>query len=82
MVFLDFGEPGDIQDWYRSRKILTCLYCMPGFGLVESSGLKSITADQFTLWHFGNFFVPFGIPKMIVVDADGPFVVIFNNTSQ
>ena len=29
--------------------------------------------DQVTRCDFGNFFVPFGIPKMIVVYADGLF---------
>ena len=32
--------------------------------------------------YFGNFFVPFGLPKMIVVDADGLFDGIFKKTFQ
>ena len=33
MVFLYFWEPGDIPDRYGSRKIITCLYYMIGFGI-------------------------------------------------
>ena len=46
---------------------------MKGFGIAAATGMKEITSDQAARWDFGNFFVPFGIPKMIVVDADGLF---------
>ena len=71
LVFLDFWEPGDIPDQYGSHKILKLLYCMTLFGLVSAIGMKEITSDQVARWYFGNFFVPFGLPKTIVVDADG-----------
>ena len=73
VVFLDFLEPGYIPDWCGSRKILTCIDCMIGFGLVSVIGIKEITSDQAARWAIGNFFVTFGISKMIVVDADGLF---------
>ena len=44
--------------------------------------MKEITSDQATRWAFGNFFVPFGIPKIIVVDADGVFDGMSKNTFQ
>ena len=31
---------------------------------------------------FGSFFVPFGLTKMIVADADGIFAGIFKNSFQ
>ena len=40
VVFLDFWEPGDIPDQDGYRKILTCLDCMTGFGIVAATGLK------------------------------------------
>ena len=73
MVFLDFWEPGDIPYQDESSKILTCLNFMTGFGLGEATGMKEITSDQAARWDFGNFFVLFGFPKIIVVDADGNF---------
>ena len=44
--------------------------------------MKEITSFHAARWDFGNFFVPFGLPKMIVVDADGLFSGIFKKTFQ
>ena len=33
VVFIEFWEPGNIPDWYVSRKIITFLDCMTGFGI-------------------------------------------------
>ena len=74
VVFIGFGEPGDIPYQDGSRKILTGLDCMTGFGLAAATGMKEITSDQNTIWAFGNLSVPFGLPKMIAVDADGLFL--------
>ena len=82
VVFPDFWGPGDIPDQDGSRKILTCLDCMTGFGLWAAIGMEKITSDQFERWDFGNFFVLFGLPKMIVVDADGIFSGISKKTFQ
>ena len=71
VVFLNFWEPGNIPYRYGYRKILTCLDFMTGFGLGADIGLKEITPDQAARWDFGNFFLPFGLPKLIDVDADG-----------
>ena len=48
MVFLDFWEPGEIPDQDESRKILTCLDFMTGFGLPSDTGMKTLTSDQFS----------------------------------
>ena len=55
---------------------------MTGFGLVQVIRLKGIKLKQVSLWSFGNFFVPFGIPKMIVGDTYGIFGGIFKNNFQ
>ena len=44
--------------------------------------MKETTSDQAVLWDCGNFSVKFGIPKMIVVDADGIFSGMSNNNFQ
>ena len=82
MIFLEVWEPGDIPDLDGSRKILTYLDCMIVFGIVSANGLKETTPDQAAQWDFVNSFVPFGIPKIIVVDADGIFNGMFKKTSQ
>ena len=53
---------------------------MTVFGIVSDSVLKDIKLYQVACWDFGNFFVLFGIPKMIIVDADGLFSGIFKKT--
>ena len=46
VVFIDFWETGKIQDSDGSRKILTCLDCITGFGLESPTEMKEITSDQ------------------------------------
>ena len=53
---------------------------MTGYGVVSANVLKGITSDQATRWTFGNFLALFGLPKMIVVDADGLLPRMFNET--
>ena len=74
VAFINFWEPGDIPDRDGSCKILTYLDCMTGFGLGAAIGIDEITSDQAARWAFGNFFVSFGLPKMIAVDADRLFM--------
>ena len=56
--------------------------CMTLFGIGAAIGIKEITSDQAARWSFGNFFVPFGIPKIIVVDSDGLFPGMFKQNFQ
>ena len=55
---------------------------MTRFGIEVDIGMKEITSDQATPWAFGNLFVPFGLPKIIVVGADGIFTGMFKKTFQ
>ena len=71
--FLDFWGPGEIPDRGEYHKILMCLDCMTGFGIIAVTGINEITSDQVAQWVFVDFFVPLGVPKMIVVDADRLF---------
>ena len=80
VVFLDFWEPGDIPDQDISRKILTSLDFMTGFDIETDTVMREITSDQAARSDFGKFPVPFGIPKMIVVDALGLFAGMFKKT--
>ena len=82
VVLLDFWEPGDITDRGGSCKTLTCLDCMTGFEIGAAIGLKKITSDQSARWDFRSFYIPFGIPKIIVVDTDGLFSGMFKMTFQ
>ena len=55
---------------------------MTVFQLLAAIVLKEITSDQAVQWYFGNLFVPFGLLKMIVVNADGFFAWIFRENFQ
>ena len=55
---------------------------MVGFGIGAAIGLKEITSYQATQWGFGNFFVPYGIPKIIVVDTYVISARMFKKTLQ
>ena len=55
---------------------------MTAFGLGAANGMKEITSDQASRWDFGNFFVPFGILKMIGVNADGHFSGMSKNNNK
>ena len=82
MVFIDFWEPGEIPDWDGSPNILTLLDSMTGFGIGEDIVMKEIAPDQVAWWDFGNFFFSFGLPKIIVVDADGLFLEFSRRLSK
>ena len=53
---------------------------MTSFRLVSASRRKEITSDQDAQWDFGNFFFPFGLPKMIVMSVDESFSGILKKT--
>ena len=55
---------------------------MIGFGIWEASGTKEIRSENVAQWEFGNLLVPFGPPKMILVDADGNFTGMFKINFQ
>ena len=76
VVFLDVWEPGEVVDADGSRKILTCLDCMTGFAAAVALG-KDIVATTLAGKAFAAFFVPYGLPKLIVVDAVHQFGSLF-----
>ena len=82
VVFLYFLDPVEIPDRDVSCNIITFLDCMIVSGIRASSRLKEITSEQVTRWAFVNFFVPFWIPKIIVVDVDGIFSFMFKKSFQ
>ena len=55
---------------------------MTVFVLISAIGMKEITSYQTARWYFGNFFVPVGLPKIIVVGADGIFSGMFKKPFQ
>ena len=52
------------------------------FGIGADSVRKVFKLDQFTRWYFGKSFVPFGLPKIVVVNAYGIFAGMFRKNFQ
>ena len=67
------GGPGDIPDGTGTRKVLTCLCCTTIFVEVAAKTKKDSTSEQVMRWAFIVIFVPYGLSKIIIVDADGVF---------
>ena len=76
VVFLDFWKPGDIVDKHGTRMVLTYVDCMTGFTSAAYFG-KEVTLECITNICMSDFFAHFGLPRLIVVDADGLFQATF-----
>ena len=68
IVFLDVWEPGKVGEKDGSHKVLTCLECMMGFAAATVLG-SNLSAKTLAMKAFSAFFVPYGLPKLIVVNA-------------
>ena len=44
--------------------------------------MEEVRHPQTPRWAFGSFFVPFWLPKLIAVDADGIFAGMYKKTFQ
>ena len=70
IMFLDVWTPGEIPSSLGHVKVLTMLEGMCGFaGAAAITKEDSIAVAQAT---FSAFFVPFGLPRLVVVDAGNP----------
>jgi hypothetical protein len=83
VFFLDiWWQPGEIQEKDGSCAILTMLEGMCGFGAVAFLP-KKITSETLADAMFSTFVPVFGLPRLIIVDADskfcGMFVTLFRN---
>ena len=81
MIFLDMWKPGDVPEKDGTREVLTMLDGMTGFAAGAFLG-KPITAEVLADITFSQFFCVFGLPRLIVVDADSKFCGIFQKTFE
>ena len=65
-----------------AREILAYLFYTTIFSAATVMLVKYSTAEKFSRWYFSIFFVPYGLPKLIVVDADGVFSGFFRQKNQ
>ena len=76
IVFLDVWEPGRIPEEDGSQKVLTFIDCMTGFAAATTLR-DDLSAENMARQAFTSFFVPYGLPQMIVVDAARQFATLF-----
>jgi hypothetical protein len=81
MVFLDMWKPGNVPEKDSTRELLTMMDGMTGFAAGAFLG-KPITAEVLADVTFSQFFCVFGLPPIIVVDADSKLCGIFTKTFE
>ena len=80
VVFLDFWTPGDsVMDKHGNVKIITYLDCMTGFAMATALRLKDVETANVAMAVTAAFFTSVGLPRLIIVDADGMFAGTFKN---
>ena len=82
VVFLDIWSPGQITDKEHNLKVITMLDCMTGFAAATFLRGPAIDSQDVAMASFAAFFIPFGIPRLIIVDDDGLFKGVFQATFQ
>jgi hypothetical protein len=82
VIFLDIWQPGEVTEKDGSFAVLTMLEGMCSFAATAFLP-QSITSETLADATFSTFFAHFGMPRLIVVDADskfcGMFKVLFEN---
>jgi hypothetical protein len=67
VITLDAWSPGEVTDKYGNAKTLTCMCTMTGF--VSVTFLSGMTSEEVARKSFEAFFIPNGLPKLVLVDA-------------
>jgi hypothetical protein len=80
-IFLDMWKPSDVPEKDGTQEVLTMMDGMTGFAAGAFLG-KPITAEVLADVTFSQFFCVFGLPRIIVVDADSKFCGIFTKTFE
>ena len=76
IVFLDVWEPGEVSKKDGSQKVLTYIDCVTGFAAAVALG-KDVLVKVLARKPFSAFFIPYGLPKLIVVDSARQFGGLF-----
>jgi hypothetical protein len=79
IIFLDVWSPGDgVLSKDGKHKSVTMTDCLTGFtNSAFTNENNGFNAEDMAERVLQNFFVQRGMPRMFVVDADGPFAGVF-----
>ena len=79
VIYLDLWSPGVIPDKFSAdTKVLTMIDCMTGYG-AAGFVLGEINAMKVSETALADFFMKFGLPRLIIVDADSLFAGVFKS---
>jgi ribosomal protein L21E len=67
VIAIDIWSPGAVPDKYGNTKALTSLDTMTGFA--SAAILQEATSEAVARACFATFFVPNGLPKLVLIDA-------------
>ena len=79
VVFLDVWSPGDVPEKTGDHSVLTYMDGMTGFAAAAFIREQPVTSTTLANTAFAHFFVPIGMPRLIVIDADALFAGAFLN---
>eukprot|EP00957_Ditylum_brightwellii_P124460 9485109-Ditylum_brightwellii.AAC.1 len=78
VVFLDMWYPGNsFTEKGCGTSTLTYLCCLTLFVEIAFARGNTLDAEALAMLAMEAFFTPFGLPKLIVVNADGKFASMF-----
>ena len=81
VVALDVWSPGNVTNKYGDTKLLTCCCTMTGFA--GGDVLQTTTSEELSMRCFSAFFIPNGLPRLVIIDAGsenkGPLISMCTN---
>jgi len=79
VVFLDVWSPGEVPEKTGEHSVLTFLDGMTGFAHAAFIRESALTSETLAATAFSHFFVPFGLPRLVIVDAAGNLAGMFKD---
>lgn len=67
IVSLDVWSPGNLSNKFGDTKVLTCVDTMSGFAGADF--LRTASSDEVAMRCFSAFFIPNGLPRLVIIDA-------------
>ena len=78
VISMDIWSPGEVQTKFRETKVLTSLDTMTGFASADFL-VAGVDSEQLARRAYASFFVPNGLPKLILIDAGSENKGVFVN---
>ena len=71
VITLDVWDPGEVTSKLGASKLLTCLCVTTGF--TSGAFLDKEDSQSISFAAFAYFFVPNGLPRLVIIDAGSSF---------